>query len=958
MGGTWGPNGANPGNAGEAVNLAISNIKGINVQLGGDTSGLEKALSKVNREVNSTQKELKQVERLLKLDPKNTDLLAQKQQLYSKAIAETESKLSALQQAQKRCQTEGIADTESAQKQYRELCRDIEDTEQQLKKLENAAGKSGVTFDALGRSAEKFNSTMQKAAIAYAGAAIGAGAAAFNMAADFEDAFAKVSTLLDSSTTDYEAYKNDIIAASNETGVAVTDFSEAVYSAISASVDQADAVQFTTNAVKLAKGGFTDTAKAVDVMTTAINGYGMAADDATRISDLLITTQNLGKTTVDELASSMGKVIPVAAAANYGIEELSTAYALMTKNGVATAEAGTYVKSMLNELTKSGSITDNTLRELTGKGFAELKAEGQSTTDILGLLEGAAAKDGKSLKDMFGSVEAGSAALILARNSGADYNDILTQMADSAGATDEAFDKVTGTASQKMQKAFNEIRNVIIEIGEKLLPLADLVKQFLTFVADHSQEVVAALLAIGAALGAFNAVVMIQKAVMAFQQLKTAIAAGDVAMKLLNGTMALNPIGLIVAAIAGLVAGFIYLWNNCEGFRAFWINLWENVKTVFSGVVETIKTAVAALCEWFSSAWETVKTTTLTVWEAVKTTFLTVWESIKAGVLAIIMPFITAIQTAWEGVKVYFTGMLNGIMTVFSGVWELIKNVVLGIILVFCDLITLDFDSLKEHLAGIMQNISTAITTIWDGVKTYFSAAMQLIGSVISTAWNSFLTTITTLCNTIKTTVTNIWQTIVTWFQTLPNTLRNIGSQMFTAMKNGVLSTISGVVGAVKNGIQQAIDFLTGLPARAIAWGRDFINGFADGIKGAISGVVNSVKGLADKIAGYLHFSRPDEGPLRWYEDWPKDFVKGYADALTAAMPYLQNALQNITDGMAVMVQGPKPALATSAPARTETKAPEFNQSITINAPEALTPGEVARQTRLATRDMVSALKR
>ena len=130
-----------------------------------------------------------------------------------------------------------------------------------------------------------------------------------------------------------------------------------------------------------------------DRLTTAINGYGMKAEDATRISDLLITTQNLGKTTVDELASSMGTVIPVANSVNFGIEELSASYAQLTKNGIATAESGTYLKAMLSELGKSGSITDETLRELTGKGFAQLKAEGTATTDILNLLDEAAKKD-------------------------------------------------------------------------------------------------------------------------------------------------------------------------------------------------------------------------------------------------------------------------------------------------------------------------------------------------------------------------------------------------------------------------------------------------------------------------------------------------------------------------------------------------------------------------------------
>lgn len=299
----------------------------------------------------------------------------------------------------------------------------------------------------------------------------GAGVAAAKMAVDYESSFAKVSTLLDKNVVDYDKYKNDILDASSKSKVAVGEFSEAVYGSISAGVDQTKAIKFTTDAMKLAKGGFTDGAKAVDVMTTAINGYGMKAEDATKISDMLITTQNLGKTTVDELASSMGAVIPVASSVNYGMDELSASYAQLTKNGIATAESGTYLKSMLSELGKSGSITDKALRELTGKGFADLKKEGKSTSSILRLLNKDAEKNGKTLKDMFGSVEAGSAALVLAKRNGKEYDEMLSAMKKSAGATQEAFDKMDAAPAEQLKGALNELKNEAIKLGAKAIPI-------------------------------------------------------------------------------------------------------------------------------------------------------------------------------------------------------------------------------------------------------------------------------------------------------------------------------------------------------------------------------------------------------------------------------------------------------------------------------------------------------
>lgn len=314
---------------------------------------------------------------------------------------------------------------------------------------------------------------------------ISAGTAATKMAVDYESSFAKVSTLLDANVVNYQEYKNQLLDASSESKTAIDEFSEAVYSSISAGVDQTKAISFTTDAMKLAKGGFTDGAKAVDVLTTAINGYNLKSSDATRISDLLITTQNLGKTTVDELASSMGTVIPVASSVNFNVNELSASYAQLTKNGIATAESGTYLKAMLSELGKSGSITDGTLRELTGKGFAQLKAEGVSTTKILQMISDEAGKNGKTLKDMFSSVEAGSAALVLAKGSGAEYNEMLQGMQNSAGATQEAFDKMDATPAEQLNGAINKLKNDAIKFGAAFVPVVTKVSDKLGEVADR-----------------------------------------------------------------------------------------------------------------------------------------------------------------------------------------------------------------------------------------------------------------------------------------------------------------------------------------------------------------------------------------------------------------------------------------------------------------------------------------
>lgn len=290
-----------------------------------------------------------------------------------------------------------------------------------------------------------------------------------DLGASAEDAAAKVNTLL-SPGTDTTKYFNDMLSASSATGVAMADFAEAVYSAISASVDQKDAVDFTTKAIMLSKAGFTAASTAVDVLTTAINAYGLSADDATHISDVLITTQNLGKTTVDELAQSMGKVIPLASAYNVNLENLAAGYAVMTKGGIATAESTTYMKGMLTELANTSSNVAKVLKQKTSKSFSDLMASGYSLGDVLQVLYTSAGNDSTAFANLWSSTEAGTGALALV-NAGADeFNKTLDNMSNSADATSEAYKKVTGTFNQQMTRLKTNLQNVGIQIANKFLP--------------------------------------------------------------------------------------------------------------------------------------------------------------------------------------------------------------------------------------------------------------------------------------------------------------------------------------------------------------------------------------------------------------------------------------------------------------------------------------------------------
>lgn len=314
---------------------------------------------------------------------------------------------------------------------------------------------------------------------------VAAGTASVKLATDAETSFAKVSTIADETVLSYDKLKKGVTSASRDSGVEITEFNEALYSSLSAGVESGKAIEFTTGMVKLARGGFTDTAKAVDVVTSVLNAYGLSADDATSISDKLILTQNIGKTTVDELAGSLGRIIPSAKAAGVGMDDVGTTMAILTKRGIQTAEATTYYNGMLNELSKSGSIADKTLRDMSGKGFTQLVEEGKPVTEILQMLKDEAEKNGKSLADMFGSMEGGKAALSIMSDGGKEYNEVLETMKNSSGTAQTAFDKMDVTPAVKMQKEFNKLKLAGIDVGAKLLPV---VTQGVTLIGDLAEK--------------------------------------------------------------------------------------------------------------------------------------------------------------------------------------------------------------------------------------------------------------------------------------------------------------------------------------------------------------------------------------------------------------------------------------------------------------------------------------
>lgn len=383
----------------------------------------------------------------------------------------------------------------------------------------------------------------------------------------FEASMAKVGTIADTEALSLDSIQQEIQALSKDTGVAVSDLAESTYSAISASVDTADAVSFVAQANSLAVGGFTQTTTSVDILTTALNAYGLEASETSHIADMLIQTQNLGKTSVDELAGSMGKVIPTANSLGVNLDVLCGSYAVMTANGIATAETTTYLNSMLNELGKNGTSAANALKEGTehikagGLTMAEAMESGMSLTDVLSVLDEQARESGTSISNMFGSAEAGKAANVLWGNA-QKVDKAINQMNNSAGAAQVAFEKMSDTSEYIDQKWQNALENLKISIGNAQPSLdglmekgTEIVNMLSDFVDDHP-AVVSAFEGMALAMGIFT---------VAMGAYSAATLIGEKATLALTAAMDTNPIFLLVTALAAVVAGVAVFVNSLGG---------------------------------------------------------------------------------------------------------------------------------------------------------------------------------------------------------------------------------------------------------------------------------------------------------------------------------------------------------------------------------------------------------
>lgn len=853
-------------------------IKGITVEIGGDTTGLSKALSGVNKEIKSTQTQLKDVNKLLKLDPTNTTLLQQKQQLLKTAISETKDKLTQLKSVQDQMD-EGLKNGTVTQ-QYDAWQREIVETENELKNLQKELDNSSTAMTKMTAAGEKLQSVgdtisgVGKKMLPVTAGITALGTAAVTTAANFESSMSQVQATMgitkDSmSEVDGQSVNtmDTLTALAKEMGettaFSATECAEALNYLALAGYDTQEMVDTLPTVLNLAAAGGMELATASDMVTDAMSALGMETSDADVMVDQMAKTASSTNTSVEQLGEGILKIGATARSVKGGTAELNTALGILANNGIKGAEGGTHLRNVILSLQEG---CENGAIAVGDMSVQVYDAEGnmRSLNDILGdmntAMDGMTAEEKNNIiSKIFNKTDLASVNALLA-NTGDTWDDLQDSITNSAGAAQQMADTQLDNLQGQLTLLKSALEGLAISIGQILMPyIKSIVSHIQSFVDwlnnldERTQKIIVTVALVVAAIGPVLIIVgkvissvgtimtIIPKIVSLMGTVKTAMAG-------LNATMAANPIGLIITAIGLLVAAFIYLWNNCEGFREFWINLWEKVKEIAVTVWNGIK-------DFFQAAWDAIKSTAETVWNGIKDFFTGIWEGIKNTVSTVMNAIHTVISTVWNAIKTVFETVFNAIKTVVTTYFNIYKTIIETVLNV-----------IKTVVTTVMNAIKTVITTVWNAIKTAVETVVNAIKTAVTTAWNAISTTTSTIFNTVKTVISTVWNAIKTAVTTIVNAIHTAISTAWNAVKtttSTVFNAVKSVVTSVWNGIKTAIMNVVNTIKSGISNGfnaiKSTVSNIVNGIKNTISNVFNTiwstVSGIVNKLKSVFNFS-------------------------------------------------------------------------------------------------------
>ncbi|MBO5320338.1 MAG: phage tail tape measure protein [Ruminococcus sp.] len=899
-------------------------IKGITVEINGDTTKLSKSLEGVNKNIRSTQSQLKDVEKLLKLDPTNTELLSQKQKLLADAVSSTKEKLETLKTAAEQANT-ALANGDISQEQYDALQREIIETEQELQSLEQQAKQSGTALTQMAQTGEKLKtvgtniSNAGQALLPLTGVVMGLGTAAVKTGMDFDAAMSKVSSVSGATGDELQALRDKAREMGSKTKFSASEAAEAMNYMAMAGWKTTDMLSGIDGVMNLAAASGEDLATTSDIVTDALTAFGLTAADSGHFADVLAAASSNANTNVSMMGETFKYAAPVAGSLGFSVEDTAEAIGLMANAGIKSTQAGTSLRSVMTALAGEVKICGESLGEVeiqTTNADGSMRELSDILADCRTAFSGLSESEQASAAQALVGKNAMSGFLALMNAAPADIEKLSGAISDCDGTSLKMAETMQDNLAGQLTILQSALQELAISFSDILMPtVRDIVSKIQSLVDkfnsldEKTKTIIAKVAVFAAALG---------PALIVTGKLTSGIGTVLSILPKLAAAMGGLPVLAITAAIAGLVGAFLAFEKSGKSVEEFFSGLQEKLSSFLSSVNSFISENLPGIIssfleiipEFAAFASEFITSLIGFITELLPQLISVAVALINTLLQGLISALPALIDGALQIINALVTGITQNLPIIVNSALQIIQSLLNTIVQNLPLIINAALQLITSLVNGITQNlplitnsattmINTLVTAITTQLPQIIEAALQIVTTLVQSIMDNLpqivqaaLDLITTLAQSLLDNLPIIIETVLNLILTIVGTIIDnlpmiidAAFQIITALVTGLIDSIPQILSAVWGIVKSIIsEFLSG---DWLDTGVKILQSLLDGILSMVSGILSSIGDLAGQMLDKLLELGSD------MLDVGKNIVEGLWDGISGAAGWLMDQIAN-----------------------------------------------------------------